>query len=92
MSRNITTIDDVFEALGGVTSVARFLSINVSTASEMKRRRSISSHHWAEIVSAPPVRDWPAVTLEILARVHADEAAKKKQAKELAPVSEGAAS
>jgi hypothetical protein len=81
MSRDITTVDDVFEALGGVNSVARSLNVNYSTASEMRRRKSIPSHHWIALALTEPVEGWPAVTLEILARVHADEFARKRNAK-----------
>lgn len=81
MSRTINTVDDVFDSLGGVTSVARSLNVNVSTASEMKRRKSIPSHHWIELALTEPVEGWPDVTLEILARVHAAEFARKRNAK-----------
>jgi hypothetical protein len=81
MNRDITTVDDVFDALGGVTSVARSLEVNVSTASEMKRRRSIPSHHWIELALTEPVEGWPGVTLEILAKVHTAEVARKRLAK-----------
>jgi hypothetical protein len=81
MSRDITTVDDVFEALGGVSAVARSLNVNYSTASEMKRRKSIPSHHWIELALTASVKDWRDVTLEVLARVHTAEVARKRSAK-----------
>lgn len=43
------TVPAIFEKLGGPSSVARILNVGASTASEMKRRKSI------------PVRYWPAL-------------------------------
>jgi hypothetical protein len=81
MSKDINTIDDVFAALGGVTSVARSLNVNYSTASEMKRRKSIPSHRWVELDLTKPADGWPVVTHAILAKVHAAEAATKQALK-----------
>jgi len=67
------TISDIFDAFGGPTAVARALNINPSTASEMKRRRSIPSEYWLQLVSEAKRRGVDGVTSDALALIHARE-------------------
>jgi hypothetical protein len=75
---SIDTIEDVaavFEAMGGVTSVARMLAVGVSTASEMKRRGRIPAEYWRDIVRAAHNLGHPEITTDLLADLHAREPA-----------------
>lgn len=46
------TVEEIFEAFGGPAAFARHLEIKGSTASEMKRRRSITIEHWPKLIAA----------------------------------------
>ncbi|NPU69972.1 hypothetical protein HL667_33625 [Bradyrhizobium sp. 83012] len=65
------TTDDVFERFGGPASFARAFRIRPSTASEMKRRRSISVDLWPEVVEAASGRGIDWLTYETLTKMHA---------------------
>lgn len=47
-----TVLDTLFAELGGASSVARILGVGQSTASEMKRRRSIPIEHWPALIQS----------------------------------------
>ena len=42
----------IFDDLNGPAAVARLLGVKSSTASEMKRRKSIPMRYWSNIISA----------------------------------------
>lgn len=65
------TVSDLFDAFNGPTAVARTLGVNTSTASEMKRRGSIPSEYWVQIVNGAARAGVEGVTYELLARLHA---------------------
>ncbi len=48
----MNSVPDIFDILGGPTSVAALLCIKVSTAGEMKRRRVIPLKHWPALIEA----------------------------------------
>jgi hypothetical protein len=66
------TVDDVFAAFGGPAQFARTFALKgSSTASEMKRRRSISIDLWPDIVAAAGKRNIDWLTYETLTLMHA---------------------
>lgn len=80
-------IEHIFTALGGTSAVARILSVGQSTASEMRRRRSIQVKYWRPLVAAAEERcagegdptrraALEAITYEGLVAAHAPEAAE----------------
>jgi hypothetical protein len=70
-TRTIENVTDVFDAMDGVTSVARILSVGVSTASEMKRRGRIPAEYWRDIVRAARELGHLEITADLLAELHA---------------------
>lgn len=54
-AKDISSVHAIFETLGGAASVARMLRVNASTASEMKRRKSIPIKYWPSLISAARV-------------------------------------
>jgi hypothetical protein len=64
--QSVTTI---FEALGGPTKMARVLDVGISTASEMKRRKSIPVKYWPKLVEAGA-----GITYEQLVSAHLESA------------------
>lgn len=69
----ISSIADIFEIMGGTTSMARVLAIGVSTASEIKRRGRIPAEYWRDIIRAAARRGHPEITADLLAQLHARE-------------------
>jgi hypothetical protein len=73
MSRisTIENVADLFDTMEGVTSMAKILSVGVSTASEMKRRGRIPAEYWRDIVRAARKLGHPEITADLLADLHA---------------------
>jgi hypothetical protein len=67
------TIAELFDAMGGPSAVARVLDVRPSTASEMKRRRSIPPEYWLALVAEAARNGVKGVTTDALARIHARE-------------------
>ncbi len=66
------TVSDVFAVFGGPTDFARTFGLKrPSTASEMKRRESISVDLWPSIVTAASERGIEWLTYESLTLMHA---------------------
>lgn len=66
------TVSDVFAEFGGPASFARCFGLKgPSTASEMKRRESISVDLWPAIVTAAEARGVAWLTYECLTKMHA---------------------
>jgi len=65
------SVPDIFDALGGPAAVSRLISVNGSTASEMKRRESIPPEYWAALVEAAKAAGRDDITYESLALIHA---------------------
>jgi hypothetical protein len=71
----LESVDDVFAAFGGPTTVARALDLKgPSTASEMKRRSSIPVNYWERLVEVAPDFGVTGLTYEKLVRMHTDAA------------------
>lgn len=70
------TIDDVFAVFGGPSAFARTFALKgVSTASEMKRRGSISIDLWPRIVELAIERGADWLTYEALTLMHVQQRA-----------------
>ncbi len=66
------TARDVIDAFGGATAFARIVGIKRSTASEMRRHDRIRGTYWVKVVEAARAQRIRGVTLEALARIHAE--------------------
>jgi hypothetical protein len=67
----LDSVDDVFTAFGGPTTLARALSLKgASTASEMKRRGSIPVDYWRRLVEVAPEFGVSGLTYEKLVSMH----------------------
>jgi hypothetical protein len=71
LKNTIENVSAIFDALEGVTSMAKILSVGVSTASEMKRRGRIPAEYWRDIVRAARKLGHPEITADLLADLHA---------------------
>lgn len=71
------TVTDLFAAFGGPAEVARALSVKPSTASEMKRRRSVPVAHWPALVRAAADRGVDGVSYDVLVAMHVAPGARK---------------
>jgi hypothetical protein len=67
----IGTIAELFDIVGGTTSVARQLGVGPSTASEIKRRGRIPSEYWRDIIAAARRSGHPEITADLLVDLHA---------------------
>jgi hypothetical protein len=72
----MNTVPELIDAFGGVTRFSKVIEKRVSTASEMKRNRSISVDYWPRIIEAAAERGIEGVTAEFLMHLHAREAAE----------------
>jgi hypothetical protein len=68
------TVAEIFDALDGPANVARALGVGQSTASEMKRRRSIPVGHWPALMAAA-ARRGVEIDEASLVRIHVAGAA-----------------
>jgi hypothetical protein len=66
------TVSEIFDAFGGPSSVSRVLGVNPSTASEMKRRKSIPVPYWPLLVQAASERGLSEISYEVLVRAHVE--------------------
>jgi hypothetical protein len=66
------TVAEIFDAFGGPSSVSRVLNVNPSTASEMKRRRSIPVPYWPALIQGAAERGIAGITYEALVKAHID--------------------
>lgn len=72
----MNTVPELIDALGGVTAFSRIIGKRPSTASEMKRNRSIHVDYWPRIIDAAAELGLKGVTADFLMRLHAKEAAE----------------
>jgi len=66
------TVDDIFEALGGTSAFGRALGLRQSTASEMRRRKSIPVWHWRKLREAMQEAGKP-IDFETLVAIHTEK-------------------
>lgn len=65
-----TTVAELMDAFGGISSFARAIGIGASTASEQKRSASIPVKYWPAIVDAAVLAGIPGVTNDALVSMH----------------------
>ncbi|QUS40596.1 hypothetical protein RPMA_18440 [Tardiphaga alba] len=66
----MNTIDEVFAAFSGTSAFAAALGLNLSTASEMRRRSSIPVRYWPKLVDAARERAIDGITFDTLVAMH----------------------
>jgi hypothetical protein len=66
------TVPDIFDALGGPAQVARLLNTKQSTASEMKRRKTIPLIYWPRLIKV-----CADLNNDLLVKIHTRKAARK---------------
>jgi hypothetical protein len=74
-------VADIFSAFGGPSALARALKVNTSTASEMKRRRSIPPKYWFKLLSEAKRQGLNEITADLLAKVHAEPSRQRTSQK-----------
>lgn len=52
----MTNFDDIFEAFGGNSALARAIGVKISTAGEMRRRGTVPPDHWLKLMRAAEER------------------------------------
>lgn len=68
------SVSTLFQQLGGPTKVARILGVGFTTASEMKRRKSIPVKYWPLLVAACQSEGVEGVDYEQLVAIHTEAA------------------
>jgi hypothetical protein len=68
------SVPELIDAFGGPTSFSQVIGKRPSTASEMKRNRSIPVDYWPKVIAVAAERGIDGVTAEMLMRIHAGEA------------------
>jgi hypothetical protein len=63
-------VPDLIDRLGGPTAFSRIIGKGPSTASEMKRNRSIPVEYWPRVISAAKERGIRGVSAEALMTMH----------------------
>jgi len=77
---HMNTVDDVFVGFGGTSAFAGALGLNLSTASEMRRRSSIPVRYWPKLVDAARERGVDGITNDELVKIHARPSLPEAQA------------
>lgn len=65
----MNSLRDLVGEFGGTTAFAAAIQVNVSTASEMKRRGSIPVRYWPSLIAAAEERGL-ALTYDTLVAIH----------------------
>lgn len=81
MPDSIGTVPELITAFGGPTAFSRVIGKGASTASEMKRARSIGIEYWPVIVRAAADQSIAGVTYETLVQMHVNSRAGSERAK-----------
>lgn len=66
----VLTIPKLFDVLGGPAEVSRWLGVGMSTATEMKRRKSIPVKYWPRIISLALKKNCGLTRYQELAEMH----------------------
>lgn len=69
------TVPDLINAFGGATAFSRVIDKGASTASEMKRTRSIPVYYWPRVIAAAQAHGIEGVSADFLMAIHAGAAA-----------------
>ncbi len=73
----MNNVEDIFIAFQGTSAVAAAVGLNLSTASEMRRRGSIPVRYWPRLVDAAQKRNLKSVSYDLLVAIHAVSRKKK---------------
>lgn len=65
----MNSLKDLVDEFGGTTAFAASIQVNVSTASEMKRRGSVPVRYWPLLIAAAGERGLP-LTYDQLVAIH----------------------
>jgi hypothetical protein len=65
----MNTLDEVFEALGGVAEVGRVIGKRTEHASVLKRRGSVPVRYWPSLIAAAEERG-VVLTSDMLVAIH----------------------
>lgn len=68
------TVPDIFHAFGGPGEISKAISVKPSTASEMKRRKSIPVRYWPDLVASAKRRGIRGISYETLVQLHSGAA------------------
>lgn len=66
----MNTVEEVFAGFGGTSAFAGALGLNLSTASEMRRRSSIPVRYWPKLIDAARERDITGIDNNSLVEMH----------------------
>lgn len=66
----MNTFGDIFEKLGGTGAVARAIEVGHSTASEMRRRKSIPVKYWPALIAFSKTVENAELDTDMLVRLH----------------------
>lgn len=66
----MNTVPDIVDAFGGTAAFARALDLGVSTASEMKRRKSIPVRYWPDLVAIGRSKGVRGLSYKTLVQAH----------------------
>ena len=66
-------VPELIDRLGGPTAFSRIIGKGVSTASEMKRNRSVPVEYWPRVIAAARAQGLDKVTAEFLMKMHVNE-------------------
>jgi hypothetical protein len=69
----MNSVPELIDAFGGPTAFSRVIEKGPSTASEMKRSRSIGIQYWPKVIEAAAERGLQGVTTDLLMRIHLRE-------------------
>jgi hypothetical protein len=72
----MNSVPELIDAFGGPTAFSRVIGKRPSTASEMKRNRSIHVDYWPRVIEAAAEQGIEGITADFLMRIHATEAAE----------------
>jgi hypothetical protein len=78
------TVSDVIQAFGGPTAFSKVIGKRPSTASEMKRNRSIPVAYWPKVIAAAAKLKIEGITADDLVRIHAGETPPPASTSEMA--------
>lgn len=77
----MTNFDDIFEAFGGNSALARAIGVKISTAGEMRRRGTVPPEHWLKLMRAAEERGIVGISAEILVEMY-DRAKNPRSSRE----------
>lgn len=80
----MNTVEDVFVKFEGTSALAGALGLNLSTASEMRRRSSIPVRYWPKLVDAARQRGLNEISYDRLVAIHSKPRKSRKLAQESA--------